>query len=269
MRRAKTSSRTLKSSTRALKHAGLGACLALALTAPAQAAEVTLLTTGAYKPVAAALVPAFERRTGHRVAIRNETAGAVAQAIRDGTRADLVVLTPGGLDALIRDGRLSGAPPVPLAKVGIGVAIRDGASVPDIATVDGFRAALLRARSVAMVDPASGGSSGIYLAGLFERLGIADRMKAKLVLVRGGLAASRLVTGEADLALQQTSELLVVEGARLVGPIPAELQNETIYAGIVPAGAAEAEAASALLRDLAGPGAAPVLSEKGMAPPGP
>ena len=256
--------------TRILRRASGAGCLALAVLAtPARAAEIALLTTGAYKPVAAALVPGFERRTGHHVVIRNETAGAVAQAIRDGARTDLVVLTPNGFDALIRDGRLSGAPPVPLARVGIGVAVPTGASVPGIGTVAGFREALLAARAVAMVDPASGGSSGIYLAGLFERLGIGEAMKAKLVLVRGGLAAARLVTGEADMALQQTSELLAVEGARLVGPIPAEVQAFTIYAGMVPAGAAQAEAASALLRDLAGPDAAPVLAAKGMTPPGP
>ncbi len=80
----------------ALTRAGGAACLALALAVPVQAAEIALLTTGAYKPVVAALVPAFERRTGHHVTIRNETAGAVAQAIRDGARADLVVLTPAG-----------------------------------------------------------------------------------------------------------------------------------------------------------------------------
>ncbi len=254
---------------RTLRRASGAACLVLALGAPARAAEITLLTTGAYKPVAAALVPDFERRTGHHVVIRNETAGAVAQAIRDGVRVDLVVLTPGGFDALIRDGRLSGAPPVPLAKVGIGVAVRDGAPAPDIGTVASFREALLRARAVAMVDPASGGSSGIYLAQLFARLGIADQIENKLVLVRGGLAASRLVSGEADLALQQTSELLAVKEAHLVGPIPAEVQNDTVYAGMVPASAREAEAASALLHSLAGPQAAPVLAEKGMAPPAP
>ncbi|WP_171070126.1 molybdate ABC transporter substrate-binding protein [Methylobacterium terricola] len=259
--------RRLTPLSRALWRACGAAGLALTVTASAWSAEITLLTTGAYKPVAARLVPSFEQRTGHKVVIRNETAGAVAQAIRDGARADLVVLTPGGLDALIREGRLSGAQPVPLAKVGIGVAIRDGAPVPDIATLDGFREALLRARAVAMVDPASGGSSGIYLAQLFERFGLADRLKDKLVLVRGGLAASRLVSGEADLALQQTSELLAVPGARLVGPIPAEVQNVTVYAGIVPMGAGQAEAATALLRHLAGPEAVPVLAEKGMAPP--
>ena len=252
---------------RTLLRAAGAAGLALALAAPARAAEITLLTTGAYKPVAAVLVPRFEQRTGHTVTIRNETAGAVAQAIRDGAKADLVVLTPGGLTALIRDGRLSGEKPVPLAQVGIGVAVRDGAPAPDIATPAAFRAALLQARAIAMVDPASGGSSGIYLAKLFERLDIAEPMKGKLVLVRGGLAASRLISGEADLALQQTSELLAVPGTRLVGPIPAEVQNVTIYAGMVPAGAAQADAAASLLRDLAGPDAAPVLASKGMAPP--
>ncbi|MCF4127031.1 molybdate ABC transporter substrate-binding protein [Methylobacterium sp. SyP6R] len=260
--------RRLTTLIRGLRRAGGGASLILALGAPAQAAEITLLTTGAYKPVAAVLVPRFEQRTGHKVTMRNDTAGAIAQAIRGGARADLVILTLDVLSDLIREARLAGAPPVPLAKVGIGVAVRDGAPLPDIATPAAFREALLRARAVAMVDPASGGSSGIYLAGLFERLGIADRMKDKLVLVRGGLAASRLVSGEADLALQQTSELLAVAGTRLVGPLPAEVQNVTTYAGKIPAGAEQAEAASALLRDLAGPDAAPILEEKGMAPPG-
>lgn len=165
-------------------------------------------------------------------------------------------------------GKVAPGSAVPLGRVGIGVAVREGAPAPDIGTVAAFTQALLAARAVAYVDPASGGSSGIHLAGLFVRLGIADRIGPKAVLVPGGLVAARLVTGEADLALHQVSEILAVPGARLVGPIPAEVQNWTVYAGAVCAGARDMEAAQALLRDLAGPEAVGVLQQKGMeAPP--
>jgi molybdate transport system substrate-binding protein len=119
---------------------------------------------------------------------------------------------------------------LPLARVGIGVAVKQGATQPRIATTADLRDALLAARKVAYIDPAAGGSSGIYLAQLFERMGIADQIKAKAVLVPGGLVAQRLLTGEADLAVHQISEILAVSGAALVGPIPAEVQNYTVYA---------------------------------------
>jgi len=248
-------------------HRTLAACAALLaiLTVPAAgAAEVRVLTAGAFKPVVAALAPAFTARTGHTVVIVNDTAGALVRRIAGGEAFDLVVLTPDGIAGLGGAGKVLPGSAVPLARVGIGVAVREGAPAPDIGTVDAFTRALLAARAVAYVDPASGGSSGIYLAGLFVRLGIADRIGPKAVLVPGGLVAARLVTGEADLALHQISEILAVPGARLVGPIPAEVQNWTVYAGAVGAGARDAEAAQAFLRDLAGPEGAAVLRQKGM-----
>lgn len=130
-----------------------------------------------------------------------------------------------------------------------------------------FTHALLAARAVAYVDPASGGSSGTYLSGLFGRLGIADRIGPKAVLVPGGLVAARVVSGEADLALHQVSEILAVPGARLAGPVPAKLQSYTAYVGAVGAASRDAAAAGAFLRDLAGAEAARVLEQKGMEPP--
>jgi molybdate transport system substrate-binding protein len=120
---------------------------------------------------------------------------------------------------------------------------------------------------VAYIDPASGGSSGIYLAQLFETLGIAAPIAAKAVLVPGGLVAQRVVSGEAELAIHQISEILAVPGAVLVGPLPAEIQNYTVYVGAVSATARDAAAAQALLAALAGPGALPVLKDKGMDAP--
>jgi molybdate transport system substrate-binding protein len=242
------------------------ALLALAAPLRAAAADVKVLTTGAYKPVVTALVADFEQRTGHRLEVVNDTAGALARRVAAGEAFDLLVLTPGPLQQLVQAGVVVG-PPTRLAKVAIGVAVRQGAPLPDIGSVAAFQQALLAARAVATIDPAAGGSSGIYLWQLFEKMGIAARLKPTAVLVPGGLVAQRLLNGEADLAIHQISEILAVPGATLVGPLPAEIQNYTVYAGAVSAKARDAAAAQAFLATLAGPGAAAVLKDKGMEAP--
>jgi molybdate transport system substrate-binding protein len=207
----------------------LAAC-GLGLSLGALALEIKVLSAGAIKPVIAAAVPDFERRTGHRVTIENDTAGGLLRRVRAGEKFDLLVMPLPGLQQLAGEGPVLPAGLLPLARVGIGVAVKQGATQPRIATTADFRDALLAARKVAYIDPAAGGSSGIYLSQLFERMGIADQIRPKAVLVPGGLVAQRLVTGEADLAVHQISEILAVPGAALVGPIPAEVQNYTVYA---------------------------------------
>lgn len=239
---------------------------ASALALPGQADTITVLTTGAFKQAVVALVPAFETRTGHRVEVRNDTAGALARRIAGGEAFDVVVLTPSGLQPFAADGTVVLTSVTPLARVAIGVAVKAGAPQPAIGTVEEFRQALLQAGRVAYIDPASGGSSGLYLDGLLQRLGIADAVRARAVLVKGGLVAEKLVSGEADLAVHQISEILPVEGATLVGPIPEAVQNYTTYAGAVAAKTAHGEAARAFLATLAGPEAAALLRSKGMAP---
>ncbi len=229
------------------------------------AAEIKVLTTGAFKPVAAEMASKFEAATGTKVTVENDTAGALTRKIEAGAAFDVVILTPGALAAFVRDGKV--APPVmELARVAIGVAVKEGAPQPDISSVDAFKRTLLAANKVAMIDPASGGSSGIYLEKLFERMGIADEMKRKAVLVPGGLVATRVVSGEADIAIHQISEILAVKGAVLVGPLPREIQNETIYAGAL-SNTTREDAAGRFLKLLAGPEAGPVLEAKGMLPP--
>jgi molybdate transport system substrate-binding protein len=235
--------------------------------AAAVADDIRVLTAGAYKPVLMALAPDFERRSGHHLLVQNDTAGALTKRIAGGEAFDLVVLTSAGLEGAVRDGRLAGAP-TPLARVGVGVAVKAGAPRPDIGSVAAFRQALLDARAVATIDPAAGGTSGVYLAQLFERLGIAAVMRTKTVLVPGGFTGERLLSGEADLALQQTSELLAVPGITVLGPLPAEIQRYTVYAGAVSAASKVPAAARALLDTLAGSAAATVLREKGLEPPG-
>ena len=237
--------------------------IALAGIAPAAAADLKLLTAGAFKSVALELVPEFEKKTGHKVTVENDTAGAVARRVGGGEYVDVVVMPPAAMGPLLGS-KLVESSAKPLARVGIGVAIKQGAPVPDISTVDAFKQSLLAARAIAYTDPASGGTAGIYLAKLFEKLGIAEQLKPKSVLVKGGLAAEKIVSGEADIAMQPASELLSVPGVTLVGPIPLEVQTYIIYAGAVSAGARDQGAADALLAALHGPDKAALLKKKGM-----
>jgi molybdate transport system substrate-binding protein len=243
------------------------ALAALCLSTAARADEIRVLSAGAFKPVAAALAADFERRTGHTVRIENDTAGALVRRIGGGEAFDLVIVPGSAMQQLSATGRVAAGAARPLAKVGIGVAVAPGRPLPDIGSVDAFKAALLAARSVAWIDPAAGGSSGIYLAGLFERLGIAAQVRAKSVLVPGGLVAQRVVRGEADLAIHQISEILAVPGAVLVGPLPAEIQNHTIYVGAPAAAARDPAGAQAFLDELGSAAARALLADKGMEAP--
>jgi molybdate transport system substrate-binding protein len=228
-----------------------------------------VLTAGAFKPVVMELVPDFERETGHTVVVENDTAGALTRRIAEGEPFDLVVLTPAALGQLAKTGRVVASTVSRLAQVGIGVAVRAGSPAPAIDTVAAFERALLEARALAYIDPAAGGSSGIYLSGLFEKMGLASRIAPKAVLVPGGLVAERVVSGEAEIGIHQISEILAVPGATLVGPIPAEIQNYTVYAGAIGAGARDADAAQALLSLLGSSRARAVLKAKGMESPAP
>jgi molybdate transport system substrate-binding protein len=232
----------------------------------AVAAEVKVLTAGAMKQVVLALQPQFEQ-LGHKLVVDNDTVGALQKRIEGGEAFDLVVVTPGVLERFAASNRIAPATRVNLARVAIGVMVRPGGKLPDISTVDGFKQALIDARSVAYIDPASGGSSGIYLDRLFEKLGIADAIRAKAKLKRGGYVADLLVSGDAELGIHQISEIVPVKDVVLVGPLPAEIQNYTTYAGAVSATAKDAAAAQALLDLLAGPAGAAVLREKGMEKP--
>jgi len=235
---------------------------ALALPLAAFGADIKVLTAGAFRQVLLAAQPAFEQRTGHRLVIDTDTAGGLQKRIGGGEAFDVVVSTPASLQPVAS--RLAPEAPRPLARVGIGVAVKSGAPLPDISTVDAFRALVLRARAVAMVDPAAGGTSGVYLFRLYERWGIADQVRPKAVLVPGGHSAEKVADGQAEIAIQQMSELLPVQGVTVVGPLPAEVQNYTVYAGAVSAHAPQPDAARQLLDALRGPGMEALLKTKGM-----
>ena len=238
-------------------------CLLLSTLGGASAADLKLLTAGAFKSVALELVPEFEKKTGHKVTIENDTAGALARRVAAGEYFDVVVMPPGAMAPLLGN-KLVESSAKPLARVGIGVSIKQGAPVPDISTVDAWKQSLLKARAIAYTDPASGGTAGTYLANLFEKMGIAAELKPKTVLVKGGLAGEKLLSGEADIAMQPSSELLAVPGTVLVGPIPLDVQTYILYSGAVSTGARDQAAADQLLRSLWGPDKEAALKKKGM-----
>ncbi|MGB7193345.1 MAG: substrate-binding domain-containing protein [Collimonas pratensis] len=237
---------------------------AFALSLPAAASDLTVLTSGAYKQVVAAMAPQFEASSGNKIILQNDTAGGIARRIEGGAAFDVVIMTPDLIARQVTAQKVSAASVVNLARVGIGAMVLAGAPLPDISTVARFKQAVLNARSIAYIDPAAGGSSGIYMAQLFRQWGIADDIAPKTVKVQGGYVADHLLNNEATLGFQQISEILAVKGVMLIGPLPAEIQNFTTYTAAISAASKQAVAAQALLRLLASPETARVLQEKGM-----
>jgi molybdate transport system substrate-binding protein len=233
----------------------------------AQAATIKVISGGAFKQVLNALAAQYEKETGGKLDIAYQTVGQHLELIKNGREEfDVAVLTPEAIDGLVKEGKVVAGSSAALAKVGVGVVVKAGAPKPDIATVDAFKKALLAAKSVAYIDPKAGGSSGIYVAGLLQRLGIADQVNAKAVLVHGGAVADHIADGEAEIGVHQISEILPVEGVTLVGPLPAEIQNFTVYAAGVGTAAKDSAAAKALVKFLAGPHAQAIIEAKGMEP---
>ena len=177
---------------------------------------------------------------------------------------DLVIVTPSVIDALVAKGKLAAGGRADIASVGIGVGIREGAPKPDISTVDGFFAALRGARAIAY----SAGTSGLYIKDLIERRGLGAEMAPKTKVKSGGYAAEFIVSGEADIAIQQMSEIIPVKGVMLVVPLPAPIQLITTYSGALGAAPRDPAATRALLAHLTGPNAPPLLAARGLLVPG-
>jgi molybdate transport system substrate-binding protein len=233
----------------------------------AYAAEIKVLSAGAMRGVVDALLPEFEKTTGHKVTIDNATAGVLAKRIEDGEAFDVAIITATVVDGLLAKGKLAAGSRIDLAKVGMGVAVKAGAPLPDIKTVDAFKRTLLEAKSVAYINPKAGGTTGVFFEQVIEKLGIAAQVHAKARLKDGGYVADLVASGEAEIGVHVISEIVPVKGAVLVGPLPAEIQTTTTYVGAISASTANAEAAKALIKLIAGPASVPVLQSKGMEKP--
>jgi molybdate transport system substrate-binding protein len=232
-----------------------------------KASTIKVISGGAFKQVLNALAEQYEKASGNTLDLTYRTVGQHLQLIKRGDESfDVAVLTPDAIDGLIKDGKVAAGSRADLAKTGVGVVVKVGTPPPDISSVEAFKRTLLAAKSVAYIDPAAGGSSGIYVGSLLERLGIAAAVNAKAKLIHGGAVADHIANGEAEIGIHQISEILPVKGAVLVGPLPAEIQNFTVYSAGVGTAAKDGAAVRALVKFLAGPRAGPIIKAKGMEP---
>jgi len=221
----------------------------------------TLAVMGAMRELAAA----YEAQSGTKVVADFAPTVALLEKLRAGAAGDIAILTAQGIDGMIAEGRMLPGSRTDIALSFVGIAVRAGMPKPDISTVEAFRATILNARSVAYSRI---GASGIFFAGLLDRLGIAEAVNAKALIVATGFTAERLVSGEADLAVQQISELLVVPGIEVVGPLPPDIQTVATFSGGVLTASQQPDRARNLLRFLSAPEVAPVLERSGLRQPG-
>jgi molybdate transport system substrate-binding protein len=252
------------------------ACLALLAslaTGTADAAELKVLCSGAMRAVLQELAPAFEKSSGNKLVIEYATSGEVEEKVMAGDDFDVVILTKPRVDKLVGTAKLVGGTTATLASVPIGLAVKKGAPKPDIGSVDAFKKALLAAKSVAYVDPATGATSGIHMARVLEKLGIANELKPKLKLVTPppGQQSPRvgevIARGEAEIGMQPISELKEVDGIDVVGPLPAELQSpDLVFLAASPFDSQQPLQAKAMIDFLASQSAKAVYKAKGMEP---
>ncbi len=251
----------------ALKIAAFAGLALVATGHDARAADIAVLSANALRPALQELVPKFQKASGHNVTVSYATLGVITERIRKGDEADLASVSPAQGESLQKEGKLSPDARVVIAKGGLGVFVKKGAARPDISSVDTFKTALLNARSIATGDPAQGSPVGAYMVALFDRLGISADIKPKLQLTAGGPATMQpVVKGDAELGINQMSEIITLPDVDLVGPLPAAIQNFTLYTAAIPANAKQAEAAKALIEFLMSPRGRSVFQSKGFEP---
>ena len=226
--------------------------------------EIKVLASIALKSAYLELAPQFERTSGHKLATEWAGTDPIMKRLQAGESADLVIAPEKLIDELIALGRIARGSRADIARSAVGVAVKKGAPRPDISSSDALKRALLAAKSIAY----SSGPSGVYLAGLFRRMGIAGELRQKVTQTPPGTFVGEVVArGEAEIGFQQVAELLHVGSAiDFVGPLPPDIQQVTVFSGGIHAAAKAPAAARELLRFLAGPDAAAVIRKKGMEP---
>jgi molybdate transport system substrate-binding protein len=234
----------------------------------AGATELHVVSSGGFAAAYKVLAPHFEHDTGNTLITgwgpsMGDTKDAVPQRLARNEPIDVLIMVGYALDGLIKQGKVIAESRTELARSGIGVVVKEGAPKPDISSADALRRALLNARSVAYSDSAS----GVYIQNqMFKRLGIEEQMKGKARMIPAEPVGAVVARGEVEIGFQQISELKPIQGITLVGPLPPELQEYTVFSAGVVARSKEPDAARALIRFLASPQAAPVVADSGMEP---
>ena len=229
--------------------------------------ELTVYSSIGVRSAAEGLFRQFETTSGHKLAVTWGTAPMLAKRIESGERADVLILSRASIDTLGKQGKIAPGSEVTLAGSGVAIAVKAGMPKPDISTPEALKQTLLKAKSIAYSEPSAGGASGVYFAKLLERMGIADQMRPKTKFPpAGGFSAELLMTGEAELAVQQKPELLHVAGCEIVGLLPGDLNLVTEFAAAIMAGSNNAEIGKALIAMLQSPAAKAIFRAKGLDP---
>jgi molybdate transport system substrate-binding protein len=229
----------------------------------ADAAEVKVLTSVALTSALNELAPKFEQATGNKLNIGYSLIADIRKRMLEGETADVIILSRPVMIELQKQDKFALGSVSDIAGTPVALAVRAGAPKPDISTVDALKRTLLAAKSIVYADPAKGGASGVYFAHVVDRLGIADQLKSKTILVPGAQAADLVAKGEAEIGVGQTSEIVPVAGAQVLGPLPGEFASTTLFTAGIGAGSKVPEAAKSLIQFLTGPVAAPVFRAKG------
>jgi molybdate transport system substrate-binding protein len=235
----------------------------LLLSSLADAAELKVLSTQATEEAYRELVPQFEKDTGHKVTTVFTGTLDANKRLAAGETYDLLIMSGPSIDEHIKAGKVVPGSRVDLAKSGVGVGVKAGAPKPDIGTTEALKKTLLAAKSIGY----STGPSGVYVIGLFQRMGIADEVKGKLKQTPTGVfVGSIIASGEAEIGFQQVSELSHFAGVDYVGPLPADVQQFTTFSSGIVAGTKETDAAKALVKFITAPAAAAAFKKRGMEP---
>jgi molybdate transport system substrate-binding protein len=228
----------------------------------ASAAEVKIISGPATAGVLVQLAPQFERETGNKLTSKGGVTGVLKQLIESGEQFDLAIIPGPLMENFVRQGKIAAGSSLPFVRVGMGVAVRSGAAKPDISSVPKFKQAILDAKSVTFVPE---GETAVYLAGVLDRLGIAEQVKAKAWPKQTVPAAIQaVVSGEVELYFSLTNIIASGKGIDLVGPFPPELQHYLVINSGISATAKEPEAAKALVKLLMSASADPVIKAKGL-----
>ncbi len=245
----------------------LAICCVLLTAAPANAADLKVISAGAVRSVIGGMIEDYSRQTGIKFNFTVGPTGMLRKVIASGEPADLIIASGPLMAELEKTGKMTADSRVDLGRIGLGVVVREGAEAPDVSTPNAFREALVNARSIAFTEPASGGTSTTHLMALAERFGIKELVTQKGVHATGGNdAAAKVADGKAEIAIVLISEIHA-KGARLAAPLPPELQLYTVYAAAIPASSTDPAAARAFVAALTGPTMASRWSAAGFESP--
>ncbi len=241
----------------------VAAACGLLVSGAVQAAELKVLASGAVKEAYGEIIPQFEKASGHKVSITWAGTVDIKKKVAAGEAYDVVIIASNEMDAFVKDGKIAAGTKVDLVKSAVGVAIKPGTPKPDLSNGDGLKKALLAAKSVGY----STGPSGAYLVTLFDKMGIADQVKAKSKITTPGVPVAGLIrSGDAEIGFQQVSELIHEPGIEFLGPIPSDVQQITTFSGGIPAGSKETAAAKVLQSFLTAKERTDTLKKHGLSP---